>query len=60
MLIPDGEEHFTVRTEVAISPRFYAWVFGFGDKARIISPPSAVEGMREHIRSVSVLYDRED
>ena len=60
MLIPDGEDHFTVRTEVAISPRFYAWVFGFGDKARIISPPSAVEGMREHIRSVSVLYDRED
>lgn len=57
MLIPDGEEHFTVRCEVALSPLFYAWVFGFGEKARILSPESVVQGMREHIERVSVMYD---
>ena len=37
MIIPDGEEHFTVRTNVVVSPQFFAWVCGFGDAVQILS-----------------------
>ena len=57
MLIPDGEEHFTVRTDVIVSPQFFAWVLGFGSKAKILGPESVVKKMREHIRDVSKLYE---
>lgn len=57
MLVPDGEEHFTVRTDVVVSPRFFAWVFGFGEKAQILSPAEAVEGMKEHLAAVLRQYE---
>ena len=56
MLIPDGDSHFTVRTNVVVSPQFYAWVFGFGDKAVILDPSQVAEGMREHLHTVAALY----
>ena len=56
MLIPDGEEHFTVRTEVVISPQFFAWVFGFAGRAEIIGPPSVVSEMRSQLDKVAEIY----
>ena len=56
IIIPDGEERFTVSAEVAVSPQFFAWVSGFGPKARIIAPQSVVEQMRRHAESVADLY----
>lgn len=60
MLIPDGNFHFTVRTDVIVSPQFFAWVLGFGSKARILGPESVVEKMREHIKQVAALYEEDD
>ena len=57
MLIPDGEGHFTVLADVVVSPQFYAWVCGFGDGARILSPQWAAEGYAEHIRAIAALYE---
>ena len=57
LLIPDGGAHFTVRTEVAVSPQFYAWICGFGDEVRILSPASAAEGYARHIASIAALYE---
>ena len=56
MLIPDGEAHFTVRTDIAVSPQFFAWVLGFGSKARILGPETVVEQLQAHIAQVSALY----
>ena len=56
MLVPDGDDHFTVRTNVVVSPQFFAWVFGFGASAQIIGPESSVVKMKEHIQSVAALY----
>ena len=56
MLIPDGETHFTVRTDVIVSPRFFAWVFGFGEKVNILEPEWVAEDMREQLRRVVELY----
>ena len=38
MLIPDGPEHFTFTTEIILSPVFYGWLAGFGEKAEILFP----------------------
>ena len=38
MLVPDVDEHFTFMTEIVLSPVFYGWLAGFGDKAEILFP----------------------
>ncbi len=38
MIIPDGDEYFTVRVKVKAEPPFFAWLFQFGSKAKIIEP----------------------
>ena len=57
ILIPDGEEHFTVRTEVIISPQFYAWICGFGVMAKICAPQAVVNDMKDYIQNIQQLYD---
>ena len=56
MLFPDGEDAFTISTEVAVSPQFYGWLAGFGKSAEILAPKSVREGMAEHIRQIMALY----
>lgn len=56
MLIREDEEHFSLSVEAVVSPQFYAWVFGFGEEAEILSPPSAREGMAAVARGVLEKY----
>ena len=56
MISPDGEDTFTVSTEVAISPQFYGWLAGFGKNVEILAPESVREGMAEHIQQIMALY----
>ena len=56
MLIPDGNEHFTVSADIAVSPQFYAWVFGFGTAVEILSPESARDEIAQLAKSVSRIY----
>ena len=44
------EEHFRVRAQVADSPTFYSWVFGFVGDIRIVEPDSAVKRYRQMLR----------
>ncbi len=57
-LVPDGVNHFTVRVDVVVSPQFFAWVLGFGDKAKILGPSTVVEQLRQYIRDVAAQYKR--
>ena len=57
MIVPDGEEHFTVRTNVVVSPQFFAWVCGFVDGVQILSPDDVVGEMREHVSKIAKLYE---
>lgn len=57
MLIPDGEDHFTVRTDVVVSPQFFAWICGFGNQAKLLAPESVVSDMREHIAGIAAMYE---
>ena len=56
-IIPDGPDHFTVRTDVVVSPQFFAWVLGFGDGAQLIGPDSVLEKLKGHLRSINSFYN---
>ncbi len=45
---------FSVR--VIVSPKFYAWVMGFGSDMRILSPESVVTGMIDMLEKISENY----
>jgi len=53
---PDDERHFVVTTDVEISNQFFAWVCGFGKRAKIINPPDVVEDMRKFLSGISEMY----
>ena len=47
MLIPEGDGvHFNFTVPVALSPMFLSWVIGFGDKAKILYPQSAIDACK--------------
>lgn len=50
------DDHFTVTTEVELSDMFYAWIFGFGRRAKIISPLYVADKMREHCQKIAEMY----
>ena len=45
------DEHFAVTTEVSLSPNFYGWLFGFGDKINVTGPQWVVDRYREMLHS---------
>ena len=40
------ENHFVATVEVSLSPNFYGWLFGFGEKIQLVSPRWVVEKYR--------------
>ena len=56
MIIKDGDEHFTISVDIAISRQFLAWVFAFGTDAEILSPENVREEMKKHAESVCKMY----
>ena len=52
--LPDGRYYFS--EEVQLSTVFYGWVSAFGESLKIVSPPSAVMKVREHIARLSEVY----
>lgn len=53
------EKHFTVTTEVELSDMFYAWVFGFGKRAKILEPSYVADKMREYCQKIAQMYEPE-
>ncbi len=56
MIISSDDEHFTVSVAVAVSPQFFAWLFGFGAEAEILSPESVRNEFKEKITSLQAMY----
>ena len=50
ILIPDGEDHFTVTLPVVVSPQFFGWLFGLDGGVEILRPLKAVEQYRAHLK----------
>lgn len=56
ILIPEDEERFCVTVELAVSPQFFAWLFGFGAEAEIVSPPDVRHAAAEQAESILNQY----
>ena len=59
ILMPDEKdsEYFTCTLKVAMSPMFFSWIIGFGDKAQITSPRNAVDACRDYLKKVLAVYE---
>jgi len=48
-IVPVDEKHFRVRVLAAVSPQFFGWVAGIGDKMCIGAPEHVKEAYREYL-----------
>lgn len=55
-IVPDGKDHFTISQKVEISPQFYAWLFGFANECKIISPESVKKEFNENLNKTLNVY----
>ena len=51
-----GDEHFCVRVQVAVSPQFYGWLFGFGDEVEVLSPQSVRQELSALAQRLADMY----
>ena len=56
---PDGERHFVVSTDIAISDQFFGWLCGFRKMAKIVSPPDVVADFQHFLDDISGRYETE-
>lgn len=52
----DGENHFVVTTNVAVSDQFYAWICGFGTKAKIVAPEKVAKAFGKYLADIQKQY----
>lgn len=56
MIHKQGDSHFRVCHEVAVSGQFFGWVFGLGPKVKIVSPEAVVEEFKSYMDDVYKQY----
>lgn len=56
MLVPDGEDGFTVTVPAAVNTPFFGWVCSFGGDVRILSPDTVKEQFRQHVERIAGMY----
>ena len=49
ILVPDGEDHFTVTLPVVISPQFFGWLMGLDGSLTLTAPKEAVQAYRQKL-----------
>ena len=52
----ENDNTFTVNVNVMLSPQFYAWLFSFDNKIRLISPESALDEYKKMIKKIYNSY----
>ncbi len=60
ILVPDGEEHFTVTLSVVMSPQFFGWLFGLEGGLVIAAPKEAAEAYRQKLRQAYLGADEKE
>lgn len=56
ILIPDGDDHFTVTLPVVISPQFFGWLFGLEGGVELLRPEKVVNAYRAHLKQQLARY----
>ena len=57
-IIPDGDNHFVTKINVAVSPHFLTWIMSFGNRAKIISPDSVVSQIEALAKEIYENYKK--
>lgn len=53
----EDEKHFVVTADVEVSDQFFAWVCGFGRRAKIVNPPDVVADMDKFLSKIKEMYE---
>jgi predicted DNA-binding transcriptional regulator YafY len=53
----DDDKHFTAVIHVSVSPQFYGWLCGFGNRVKILSPSSATEKFKQYLDKMRGMYE---
>lgn len=56
IMVPDGDNHFSVNVKIAVSSQFYSWIFGFGNKMEIIEPEDVRREMLKTLKETEKIY----
>ena len=56
VMVPDDEKHFTIHTDIEVSPQFFGWICGLGKAVRILAPAEVVEEMSEYVKGIAEMY----
>ena len=51
-----GEDAFALRVRAKISPQFFAFLFGCGNKVKVLSPESLKKAYADSVKAVAELY----
>jgi predicted DNA-binding transcriptional regulator YafY len=54
--LTEDSRHFTVSVSVEVSPMFFGWLCGFGNKAKLLSPSPVIEEFTKHLAKMQELY----
>ena len=56
VMVPDDDRHFTIHTDIEVSPQFFGWVCGLGKAVRILAPAEVVEEMGNYVKGIAEMY----
>lgn len=56
--LSERDDKVTFETEVQISPTFIAWCCSFGNRLRVVSPPTVVHEVKEYALELYYLYSK--
>lgn len=51
------DNHFEVTVEVEVSDQFFGWLLGFGKRAKLIAPESAVAELSAYLDKIQEMYE---
>lgn len=57
LMLKADDRHFEVTAVVSVSPQFFGWVFGLGNKVEIIRPDDVREQMKDVLKQTLSKYD---
>ena len=53
-------KHFTVTTKVYLSQQFYGWLFGFGNRAKVLRPTKVKQEYAEQLKKLLGMYEHQE
>ncbi len=57
LIMKADDRHFEVTAVVSVSPQFFGWVFGLGNKVEIIRPDDVREQMKDALKQAISKYE---